>query len=287
MAAYFGHSDCDSGSIASCPTGESASKRHTRLPPLREATWLKLMKAAIVARSGSEETLLPGDLFIYFDNGKNVDGTMFKPFLAQVDNQRAQRAIGTKKTYFLMYDESSLRARQRCNYTPGSLQQVENMYVVTSSDLSLNERKRLHYPGTNMGNVLGPIVFPLYSSMWQTDYKTKKLILGSKIFKVGGPGGGDSKEECEKRTDDTVEPVFLHAFPESLEEEIMHSFCVKAGVLDLFAGEGTMAMTALRAGVLGFHELGATSRIRTQFLGPSGEASQHEINMTLDLCGVC
>lgn len=233
-------------------SGECNSKRHVRLPPLREGKWVKLLKSAIVARSGSEDMLVPGDLFLLFDGGKSGnENTLTKPFTIEPPEGKARtnRLIGDKKTYIIGLEEEALRKRLRSLSSSHTLNQTETMYAICDKEVHLLEKKRKHLAGSNLGNMLFPVTLPEQSAMWQLTYKEKKAILGPNIIKVGGTGPSDTVDEKEKRTDDTVEPVFYHAWAPTFEEEIIHSFMVKSGVLDIFPGEGGLAMAALRAGV--------------------------------------
>lgn len=63
--------------------------------------------------------------------------------------------------------------------------------------------------------------------------KEKKQLFGKHRIAVGGqnPDG----EICGRKSDTTVEPVFFHQGPQSLEEELIHSHSVGA-VNDLTPG---------------------------------------------------
>ena len=71
------------------------------------------------------------------------------------------------------------------------------------------------------------------------------------MIPVGGRAAGvdpdDDDEPPAHRTDATVEPVFFHTVSSSLWSEILYDFEVGA-VIDLTAGDGAVAMAAIRAG---------------------------------------
>ena len=52
-------------------------------------------------------------------------------------------------------------------------------------------------------------------------------------------------EPPQRRTDDTEELAFYHALPSKLWEEVRHDFQLGA-ILDIAAGDGSLALTAVR-----------------------------------------
>lgn len=89
--------------------------------------------------------------------------------------------LPTMKILTLFHCEKSLAdRRQRCKGV-ASIQQVENMYLISSGQLSLPERPRLHYAGSNLGNVVGPVV--LQKSEWTATVKDKRDTIYTKRFR--------------------------------------------------------------------------------------------------------
>ena len=136
--------------------------------------------------------------------------------------------------------------------------QVESARTVTAAPPTLKRRARLHYPGDNSGNVIGPVVLPPWIHLWATTYQDKKAIFGPNIVAVGGKGSkhervlveGDVGEEesQQKRTGATVEPCFFHSLPEPFWAEVINS-CSAAAVIDLTASDERLPLACLRAHV--------------------------------------
>ena len=145
-------------------------------------------------------------------------------------------------------DEESLEERME-RVKGFSLNQVERMYLLTTSPLELTERKRLHYQGKNRGNSLFPVKAPSWSGdeMWKEQVKVKREIFGKKggIIQVGGAGPetAPQTEKARKGASD-IEPVFYHCFPVALDEELMHSYGL-AGIVSLATGPGHDAFVAI------------------------------------------
>lgn len=157
---------------------------------------------------------------------------------------------------YLHFDEESLEERLDKLRGYLSVNQNERIWVISKAALSLPSKKRRHFQGTNKGNAIGPVALPAFDSpdVWRVSQKLKKEIIGKsggKIF-VGGPLPGVPPAELKKITDAAVrspnalEPVFYHANPGSLDEEIQHCYDLKA-MFALTIGDGSLAMTSLRS----------------------------------------
>ena len=57
--------------------------------------------------------------------------------------------------------------------------------------------------------------------------------------------GQATEDPPQLRTDDTEELVFYHALPSKLWEEVVHSYQLGT-ILDVAAGDGSLALTAVR-----------------------------------------
>ena len=152
------------------------------------------------------------------------------------------------------YDEDSLEERldKLRGFMP--VNQHERMYVITKGPLKMEKRRRLHFAGTNRGNSLGPVAMPKFDAqgVWRLPPKQKKDVIGkhgAKIL-VGGPLPGVPAEELKRVTEmmkgsTAAEPVFWHALPPAVDEELQHSYNLKC-MYALTVGDGSMAMTCLR-----------------------------------------
>ena len=167
-----------------------------------------------------------------------------------------------KKVLYVMYSEASIRERLKiCRNTSGALQ-VEWMFLITSSSLTLPDKPRVHFEGTSNGEFVGPVAWAPFESpdTWCLPQAIKKqVITKANVISAGGPtytsdATSDEKKESEKEIalirslKKESEPVFFHATPTKLWEEIFHCHNVKA-VVDLTPGDGAKALAAIRARV--------------------------------------
>ena len=136
------------------------------------------------------------------------------------------------------------------------MNQAEKLYFVTQVPLDLVERDRLHFDGTNRGNCLGPVALPPFSDkmVWKASTNLKREIIGKTGGKILVGGGlalsGVSSEEAKKLSEapkfpNQEDPVFFHAPPICLGEELMHSYDLRA-IFSLTVGQGDLALTCLR-----------------------------------------
>ncbi len=218
-----------------------------------------------MAGRGSTDALQAGDVWILNDAFKpGLEKELVKPFTKDVEEggRVKTKPTSSMKRFYLIYDEASLRNRLRCSYSPASARQVEHMYVHTAADLALHEKPRRHFSGTNRGECIMPIVMTPLAEHWSLTWAKKKALYASNLCRVGGPatdlGAGDvetadTEPEAKRSLTSTVaEPVFFHGFPSRLVEEIIHSFNLNRGLINLTASEGLKEMAAIRSGVVCF-----------------------------------
>jgi hypothetical protein len=99
------------------------------------------------------------------------------------------------------------------------------MYVFTKVPLCLERLDRLHFPGSNLGNNVGPVAVPKWESLWMLNNKVKNAMLDvrGKVLAGGAdPVQKYSKPEFGESGD--MEPVAWHAAGKELVEEVLHSF---------------------------------------------------------------
>lgn len=173
-------------------------------------------------------------------------------------NQKALQKC--KKVLYVMYSEASIRERLKiCRNTSGALQ-VEWMFLITSSSLTLPDKPRVHYEGTSNGEFVGPVAWAPFESSdtWCLPQAIKKTVITkANVILAGGStyspdATADEKKESEKEIalirsfKKESEPVFFHATTTKLWEEIFHCHNVKA-VVDLTPADGAKALAAIRA----------------------------------------
>jgi len=128
---------------------------------------------------------------------------------------------------------------QVCRTTSTALQ-VEFMYFISSRALNLPDRARVHFPGTANGEHIDPIDWPSFdaSDLWSLPKaKKSEVITQANIIRVSGPTFSahitddekrDADKELEKiRTIRQAEPVFWHATPLILWEQVCKGYSVK------------------------------------------------------------
>lgn len=239
--------------------GEANSRPRFRLPPVSADEVKKLLEVARGRHSPApppdanpeqlEEAaaLQPGDMFALLDGGRAVDSQLMAAFAGKTKECRQ---------CFVLVEQASLQARyDRVRLGFSVHNQIESARLVTASVPTLARRTRLHYPGDNTGNVIGPVVLPAWGQQWNTTYQEKKQIYGANFIAVGGKGSKHERAlvestegEDEKRTNATVEPVFFHALPEPFWAELINS-CSATAVLDLTASDESLPLACLRAHV--------------------------------------
>jgi len=136
------------------------------------------------------------------------------------------------------------------------------------------EQKRVHYPGTNLGNALTDVAYESWDTTWKLDLDDKKALYMENRVGVGGrsdgsvPGENDdgddvvSEGEFPKaptfnapvigggrgsghRPRTQVEPTFWFQFPVCYFVEMLKGYFAKQ-VIDLTPGAGRCALAAMQ-----------------------------------------
>lgn len=173
---------------------------------------------------------------------------------------------------FLMYDEESLK--KRVQRVRGIQRQTETMLMLTRKPLSLPEKDRKHFRGSNKGDALGPVHVPDWSSSWALPFDAKKALYGPNRVAVGGRSDegveeGDDDEEGDEdeaddrdlippainqkpegrktRDDDSLEPVFYQSLlSPTFWSEVIHSYNLRL-IIHLTAGDTSCAEACMQA----------------------------------------
>ena len=146
-------------------------------------------------------------------------------------------------------DEDSLKER-RDRYKGALLHQLEFVKVVSAKPLSLPEKRRLHFPGSNRGDMMGPVALPAMTDLWTVSWKDKKAMLGKHArIRCGGglqaPAAPDTGKDFKPRTDADVDPFMYHGMTPEVWESILDAHCVEA----VFAGsasDGALILACIR-----------------------------------------
>ena len=228
--------------------GEASAQPHIRQPPLREAGEHLRRLAGLRLRAKSESEICDRDIWFVPDAGKDGNkSVLLSPF------QGKEKVVRELHVWF---EQKSLELRLEKVRGFMALNQAEKIHMITQKSLDLVEHDRLHFAGTNRGNCIGPIAMPTFddAAVWKVNVKIKREIIGKHGGKVLVGGGllipGATPEDIKKLSEPPKfatadEPVFYHATPICLDEELMHSYELRA-VFCLTAGSGEMALTCLR-----------------------------------------
>ena len=107
----------------------------------------------------------------------------------------------------------------------------------------ISNKKKVHYPGTARGSILGPVVLddPEDDRTMKLTMPIKKELYGKNRIAVGGP----SPDTDEKIAKGMSTAAFHNVLPEEAKDELVNIADVGA-IIDLTPEQGTLAMVALR-----------------------------------------
>ena len=225
--------------------GEAQHRPNIRLPPFQSDDCKVLLEAARDrSRTPHGDGAVPAtDLYFLLDGGRDIASGLTAYFRGKET---------TSKSLHVIYEPESLLkrySRVKGFMTHSSLETVK--VVAASFPASLNTpRPRKYYGGTTALNAICNVPVPSRDDQWCLAWGDKKLVMAGSMIPVGGRATGaddDDDDPPARRTDATVEPVFFHSMSPHLWSELLYDFEVGA-VIDLTAGDGAVAMAALRAG---------------------------------------
>lgn len=226
--------------------GEATSAPNLRVPSIKDGRLAKLFSVILQARDSTRE-LQAGDAFFLFDGMKHNNETLFLNSFKGADGTAISK---TKRTISLVYSESSLSSRLRCVKGYAAMHQIENLHIISKEPIKTKTVNRLHYEGTSRGQVIAPVTAPSWDDpdQWTLTPAEKRTMFG-KIGRiaVGGSAGirDDSDNKPARRDPNAPEPVFFHAHPYELDEELTHNFPMTS-IIDLTGASPNLCMIALR-----------------------------------------
>ena len=176
--------------------GQCATRPDLRKCPLRDS-YHKLVRNVLQVRSDDSEgnaTLQIGELGVIIDGGRmgnasrllapwKVGTTIERMAKRDVGEEEPQEdaeedAIGDEsgdagdKPGFvssllqIAFTEASLGARRKFVRGTASIKQMLSAHIVSCKKLCLPERPRLHYPGTNSGDLISGVKLPPLDKEW-------------------------------------------------------------------------------------------------------------------------
>ena len=155
-------------------SGESMTHPHDRTPPFRAQHANKLLSAVFKARDNME-ALAPGDLFLVFDGFKHGNEAEIGRLFKKPDGKVMEKS---KRVMFLAYDQASIAQHRGLSRGATVIHQLEFLHCFSEKPVDLGEdTARLHYAGTNKGDVISGVVVP--EDGWMMSFEDKKRCYGS------------------------------------------------------------------------------------------------------------
>ena len=266
--------------------GESLQRPSYRIVPLRDAPYTRLVQAVLKGRaekldpSTESACLNSGDVAILLDGGnKGNKARLLQPWKLGVQDAAKKKNVseaddgeavvaedmddqegpdvpapGFVPTLLTLgYTEESVTQNRRRNQFQTGLARVpqsEWVHIVSDRKICLPSRKRMHFPGTTVGDLLSGLEVPAIEAEWHMPWGEKKAYYGKKLLVAVGGKTDVAPEDKEKaiKTDKSMVPTVHHLMPGNFYEEMVHTFFAKC-VIDLTPLSGKFAWTALKAKV--------------------------------------
>ena len=205
---------------------------------------LRKIVQSVIKITGDDDTMPGGFLSMIMDGNQHGNEPRFES--ASVKNNAGQNALADrqKTTFFVHGEEKSLNARKL--RVQGTTHLVEFMHVFHAG-MKLSGDDRLHYPGSNMSNIIGPVKFLAYSDAYCVPIELKKKFLNGPngTILAGGAVHPDDKSVKKPIMTDGTEPLTWYPTAQEFYEEIMHSFNIGI-VLDCPCLDTTFAKAAIK-----------------------------------------
>ena len=253
---------------------ESTTRPDLRIPPLRE-TYSRLVKIVLEARATPpsdgntpvEASLGYNEMTLILNGGKAGNATkLTSPWLPKKDKKddddedvddvvdddadvgagESTKAIVPTTLQVVKTEESLAKWRSRSRASTVGVKQMETAHLVSKGRISLPERQRQYFTGTNCGDTLTPVNIPAPDEVWRMSWKDKKQLFGKKnLIRVG-----DKTEAAEPagvaagRSDESMEPVLWHPMPLNFYLQMIDDFYVNR-VFDLSALDGLFGWACL------------------------------------------
>ena len=90
----------------------------------------------------------------------------------------------------LLLDEASLNMRRRKTRGIATLHQLNGIHMWTNEETIIPEPPRIHYSGTHMRDVLGPVSYDRWENSWKLPIDMKRKMDGAMRRPVGGRTDG-------------------------------------------------------------------------------------------------
>ena len=184
-----------------------------RVSPIRDS-YARLVRTVLEARNPKADDeagggeLQPGEMALILDGGKHGNKSKLTgPWRKEnykdkaddddadedlVDDEDGSNVGLVPSLLQLVKTEESLSAWKKKNRsTTLGVKQMEWAHVLSAGRISLPEKHRKHYRGTNCGDTISDLVIPPMEKVWNLPWKNKKLLYGKKhLIAVGGKTSG-------------------------------------------------------------------------------------------------
>ena len=140
-------------------SGESVTNPKTREPPFRIVHYRRLMTTVIKARATLEDEnfrgLYASDIYFISNGGKDgLNTQIMSAFQWTGENGETEKIEHKCEPKTIVLDEEAVRARR--GKVRGSVKQLEGLLCVSRHGPNFSNKK-LHYPGTCAGSLIGPV----------------------------------------------------------------------------------------------------------------------------------
>ena len=191
---------------------EAKTAPHRRTPPLQLTRLKRAVGATIEARAKAAGldriVLLPGDMYVLFDGGKEGNHSKMKG--AFVDPEGTALKPKVTRTLQLVFSEESVAERRGYSRRgAASLRHGERCLLVTHSKPNMPTRKRKHFTGTNRGDAVVGVPALSVEAMWRLPFAQKRDLLDKYRVEVGGPTASDGEDDDDD--DDAIEELAVKA----------------------------------------------------------------------------
>ena len=200
-------------------------------------------QARTLVRTGAttvdDSTIVSGeDVWLIFDGGRSIENVLLKPFRRSTTKQKIPVIIS--------YDEDAMLTNIGRVTTINSLRCTDTMFLIAAADWNVPRRPHQHFKGSNYSDTLGPVHANAWEdeAVWKLSRKENKSLMSR--FKIEAGGGVDTGlSTTSKWKLRETEPVWFHAKPYKLADELVFSYLGKS-VVDFAPSNGMFAMVAMR-----------------------------------------
>ena len=239
--------------------GECSSRPSIRMPALQIPEVGRLFDC-IRARHDQTpippdtRSLHPFDMYISLAGGRDLGSSYQRLF------QNLGPPAPVTRLIHVVLDPTSVQDRFRrvCGIASNKTHDTMRLTAAPWPRKELKCTARLHYRGTSASDSIGHVVLGKQGDQesWVLTWAQKKSLYGTHGLMAAGGRGDVIDDEADdedlttadppqRRTDDTEELAFYHALPSKFWEEVVHDFQLGA-ILDIAAGDGSLALTAVR-----------------------------------------